>query len=164
MRLDEFIQNTRYRLMVEGKEIDSEYWQGSEPLDTMVELMHVSKIIEMSDDVEDIQKQTNARMPWADLHFEERVGGEPLNPPPSFFALRTRSKSNPLSPLYPPGIIPENLILFSVIRGFSIQRLIIELASLIVLRVKMSLGTIISPSIALILLLSVFITILTLNS
>ena len=84
MRLDEFIQNTRYRLMVEGKEIDSEYWQGSEPLDTMVELMHVSKIIEMSDDVEDIQKQTNARMPWADLHFEERVGGEPLNPPPSF--------------------------------------------------------------------------------
>lgn len=35
------------------------------------------------DDVEGMQKLIPANQPWAETHFQERIGGEPVNPPPS---------------------------------------------------------------------------------
>ena len=33
--------------------------------------------------IEDLVNEVRPNIPWADDHFEERIGGEPLNPPPS---------------------------------------------------------------------------------
>ena len=66
-----------------GTYIDTDSWQGDKPLDTMVELLHVTKIIPMIDNSEELSDATNARQPWAYDHFQERVSGIPFNPPPS---------------------------------------------------------------------------------
>jgi thymidylate synthase len=78
------IKQLRNKLINEGYEVESQSWQGSKPLDTMVEILHTSVIIPMTESLADLDKATNPRLPWANEHFEERVGGKPLNPPPSF--------------------------------------------------------------------------------
>jgi hypothetical protein len=38
---------------------------------------------DMNASPEEMRKYISPNLPWADLHFAERVGGEPVNPPPS---------------------------------------------------------------------------------
>lgn len=58
-------------------------WQ-SQAIDTpMRELLHVVFEWEMPEFPEEAAVVTGARMPWAEDHFLERVGGQPLNPSPS---------------------------------------------------------------------------------
>lgn len=49
----------------------------------MIELLHVHKIIPMGQTNEEARELFNPKLPWADMHFGERVSGLPLNPPPS---------------------------------------------------------------------------------
>lgn len=49
----------------------------------MRELLHVAFEMPMPADQETLGYQTGARLPWAEDHFKERVGGFPLNPAPS---------------------------------------------------------------------------------
>lgn len=58
-------------------------WQ-SQQIDTpMRELLHVAFSWQMPDTIDELAQETGARLPWAEDHFLERVGGEPLNPSPS---------------------------------------------------------------------------------
>jgi len=77
------IHNLRQRLMFEGEEITTQSWQGKGNPPTMLELLHVSEIIPMSRTAQCLIKSSGAKLPWATIHFEERVSGQPLNPPPS---------------------------------------------------------------------------------
>ena len=47
------------------------------------ELAQVSFTTPIPGGVEDAQRVTGCQMPWAEDHFQERVSGKPLNPPPS---------------------------------------------------------------------------------
>lgn len=58
-------------------------WQ-SQKIDTpMLELLNVVMEMPMPEDEGLVGPATGARLPWAEDHFQERIGGKPLNPSPS---------------------------------------------------------------------------------
>lgn len=59
-------------------------WQAQKGVNgETLEVTHVRVDIPIPRDVEQWGWQVGANFPWAEDHFKERVGGEPLNPPPS---------------------------------------------------------------------------------
>lgn len=58
-------------------------WQSQSTDALMRELLHVCFEWTMPEDKAQLAALTGARLPWAEDHFLERVGGEPLNPAPS---------------------------------------------------------------------------------
>ena len=77
------IYRFRSRLFSSGTEITTKSWQGKGNPPKMLEILHVSEIMPMYETIEGIVEATNAKMPWAEVHFQERVSGVPMNPPPS---------------------------------------------------------------------------------
>lgn len=63
--------------------VDVGEWQSQKLEMPMRELLHVTFDMNLPDTAEELAEQTGARLPWAEDHFQERVGGEPLNPSPS---------------------------------------------------------------------------------
>lgn len=62
-------------------------WQSQDishrPEMTPIELTNVQLQMQIPQTVEQMAEAVHPSLPWADEHFEERVGGQPLNPPPS---------------------------------------------------------------------------------
>ena len=58
-------------------------WQSQKSEVKAHELLHVVMDMAVPDTAEELGEMTGARLPWAEDHFQERVGGEPLNPSPS---------------------------------------------------------------------------------
>lgn len=58
-------------------------WQSQKIDMAMRELLNVCFSYNLPSTAEELARQTGARLPWAEDHFLERVGGEPLNPSPS---------------------------------------------------------------------------------
>lgn len=81
--LGEGLNNLRKRLRDHGYTIQSKSWQGTEDPPTFLEILHADLVAPMSNDIDKLSDMLGADQPWATLHFLERVGGEPLNPPPS---------------------------------------------------------------------------------
>jgi len=63
-------------------------WQqldvSSSPMHATRELRNVTVLYVVPSDVQGLRDDIHPDMPWADAHFDERVGGEPLNPAPSY--------------------------------------------------------------------------------
>lgn len=81
--LGEGLYKLRRLLLESGYSIQTASWQGTKEPPTFLEILHADLVAKMSDDPKDASKICQATQPWADTHFEERVGGQPLNPPPS---------------------------------------------------------------------------------
>jgi thymidylate synthase len=79
----ELINSIRKSLLDHGVEVKTQKWQGKEIDLSFIELLGVSIETQMENDIEVLVKKVNPNLPWADIHFDERTGGEPLNPPPS---------------------------------------------------------------------------------
>jgi len=77
------LKKLRWTLLHQGYEIKTETWQGTEEPPTFLEILHANLIAPMYSDMDKASTQLKATQPWADIHFDERTGGEPLNPPPS---------------------------------------------------------------------------------
>jgi thymidylate synthase len=77
------IKTLRTNLLQNGKVVKTAKWQGKDNHPEFLELLHVSTIMPMSQTIVDMRNECQPMLPWADIHFEERVGGLPLNPPPS---------------------------------------------------------------------------------
>lgn len=75
-------KNLRDQLL-ESPPINIGEWQSQKIDNPMRELLHVAFEYRLPVTPEMLAKETGARMPWAEDHFLERVGGEPLNPSPS---------------------------------------------------------------------------------
>ena len=58
-------------------------WQGVEAPSPAYELLNVVGEFDVPDSIAQWQELCGADLPWAEEHFQERVGGLPLNPPPS---------------------------------------------------------------------------------
>lgn len=84
MRAREAIKHLRDTVVYHGDTVYTKSWQGVPSPDDMYEALHTSTYIAMEDSHEVCASQCNAKLPWADVHFNERVGGVPLNPPPSY--------------------------------------------------------------------------------
>lgn len=75
--------------MLEAKCVETQSWQSqqlteSSPMAHSYEVTHARVEIPFyTADRDRVSLHTKANLPWAEDHFQERVSGEPLNPPPS---------------------------------------------------------------------------------
>ena len=74
-------------MFLKAKPLKIEKWQAVEvegrPQSQMRELLNFSLSYEIPVWAFDLAGEVRPNLPWAEDHFKERVGGEPLNPPPS---------------------------------------------------------------------------------
>ena len=77
------IKKTKEKLYSLGKEVFSGKWQSIDVDHAMWELFNHNFSCAMPQTIDDMVKEIKPNLPWANDHFEERVGGKPLNPPPS---------------------------------------------------------------------------------
>jgi hypothetical protein len=81
--LKEGLTFLRRLLYNQGYVIKSKSWQGKQDPPSFLEILHADLVVKMSDCAQEASDLSGATQPWAGIHFEERVGGVPLNPPPS---------------------------------------------------------------------------------
>lgn len=80
----------RDAMIDQGRSVHTETWQGmdisSMPAGAMFELLNVTTSLNLRriEQLEHWRAELRPNLPWADDHFLERVGGVPLNPPPSW--------------------------------------------------------------------------------
>jgi hypothetical protein len=77
------IKWSKERLINFGQEVEIEKWQSTKAPDTTWELMNHSFQFTIPETREELVKEVKPNLPWANDHFNERVSGLPLNPPPS---------------------------------------------------------------------------------
>jgi hypothetical protein len=90
----EAIKWTKERLSDCGYVVKTEKWQGIEAPDDMFEIMNHSFQMFIPQSLEELVSEVKPNLPWADEHFFERVGGLPLNPPPSHVNWPFAQKNN----------------------------------------------------------------------
>jgi len=97
-RFNDVIRWTAQQMYDYSYEVHTEKWQGKEikhdPKYTMIETLNLSFSCQMSSDLKEIGEQIKPNFAWADEHFEERVSGLPLNPPPSHVRWPYAQKNN----------------------------------------------------------------------
>lgn len=76
-------------ILLTGKPVKTETWQGlsteGRPEMEMIECRNVFLSCPIpSDNLKDLANIIQPNVPWADHHLNERLSGEPLNPPPSW--------------------------------------------------------------------------------
>lgn len=113
-RISDAIKWTKECLIDYGKTVKTERWQGIPSPDDMFEYLFHSFRAEIPPTAEELIKESSPNLPWADDHLEERIGGFPLNPPPSHvnwpFAQRGNEKfggNTKFSHTYPERIWPK---------------------------------------------------------
>lgn len=79
------ITTARQRLIDVGKWVKGDQWQSvdvsNKPEMVTREVLNFSfQVAVMSEGLADLRKDIRPNIPWADDHFQERVGGKPLNP------------------------------------------------------------------------------------
>ena len=79
----EAIKWTKDRLKDHGYVVKTEKWQGIDSPDDMWEVMNHSFQFFIPHTIGELVNEVKPNLPWADDHFGERIGGLPLNPPPS---------------------------------------------------------------------------------
>lgn len=90
---DKAVEYATHRILETSYPIDTGKWQGMKTPQEMRETLNVSFSVVMSDCLDKIRKQIQPNLPWADEHFEERVGGKPINPGKSYLNWPYASKS-----------------------------------------------------------------------
>jgi hypothetical protein len=117
--------------------VHTERWQGKEikddPKYSMIEILNHSFTCQINQDLDVLKAQIKPNVDWADEHFEERVSGLPLNPPPSHERWPYAQKNNAefggnekFSHTYPERIWPKyrnvtkdgTVLDESIIKGF----------------------------------------------
>lgn len=79
-RLSEAIGWAGRYLKNTGYEIRTEQWQGVDTPAPMLETLEVSFRGQVNPIIHQLVDDVRPNLPWADLHFDERVGGVPSNP------------------------------------------------------------------------------------
>lgn len=109
MTLQQGINYLRKAVILEGKIVASDNWQGKASPDTFRECLGVSLKMQME------EKPECGRQPWADVHFNERVSRLPLNPPPSHVDWSSGTtnyfeKEKKFSHSYPERMWPKDIL------------------------------------------------------
>ena len=86
-RFNDVIKWTAEQMYDYSYVVHTERWQGKDikedPKYSMIETLNLSFSCQMNPDLKVIGEQIKPNFEWADEHFEERVSGTALNPPPS---------------------------------------------------------------------------------
>ena len=81
--LKKAIRDLRRELLHFGEAVETLNWQGIENPPKFMEILNATFEAKMPETLQEITEQCDPFLPWADEHFEERICGYPLNPPPS---------------------------------------------------------------------------------
>lgn len=92
MKINEALKQARQVLLHAGKVVQTKRWQGKEAPPPMIEIVQSVMMMQMEQDPQVISDLAGATQPWAEIHFGERVSGEPLNPPPSHTMWLTKTE------------------------------------------------------------------------
>ncbi|GAG88829.1 unnamed protein product, partial [marine sediment metagenome] len=84
LRLDDAIKLAGTQLKVNGTKVFPNEWQATSVSVGMHEIFDYHFTAKIPEDLDILRSQVKPDLPWADEHFDERVGGEPLNPAPSY--------------------------------------------------------------------------------
>ena len=82
--MKEIIKDLNARFINESYEVNPKKWQAIDSPMPMRELLNVSITYPIPSTKRELVFGVNPNLPWADTHFEERVGGKPLNPGESY--------------------------------------------------------------------------------
>jgi len=97
-RFNDVIKWTAEQMYDYSYVVHTERWQGKEikhdPRYAMIETLNLSFSCQMDPDLKVIGDQIKPNFEWADEHFDERVSGSPLNPPPSHVRWPYAQKNN----------------------------------------------------------------------
>jgi hypothetical protein len=74
------IKEAKSKLYTLGKKFETQNWQSIKAPDDMLELINHSFQFVIPQTLKDLREEIKPNLPWADDHFLERVGGEPINP------------------------------------------------------------------------------------
>jgi hypothetical protein len=77
------IKWAKEKLLNHGYVVQTERWQGIASPDDMWETMNTSFQMFIPHTLEELREEIRPNLPWADDHFQERISGIPMNPPPS---------------------------------------------------------------------------------
>lgn len=83
MTTREAVDNMIRVLLYSGQRVDSNNWQATEAPGSMLEVsgLYVNMSMEGSRlEYASLAEATGADLPWAEHHFQERIGGKPTNP------------------------------------------------------------------------------------
>tara|TARA_R110001632_G_scaffold99363_2_gene206115 strand:+ start:1522 stop:2277 length:756 start_codon:yes stop_codon:yes gene_type:complete len=73
----------RKHLHDHGDAVTTSTWQSMAKPPEFLEVLHAHFVAQMEQTEAKASDAVGANQPWAKVHFGERVGGKPLNPPPS---------------------------------------------------------------------------------
>jgi thymidylate synthase len=111
--LREAINKARKALHLYGQPVTTINWQGKIRGFKFIELLNLNLLVPMQSHIDHLKLQTEATE-WAVKHFEERVGGKPLNPPPSHSTWSVKARDylegNKFSHSYPERLWPKTLM------------------------------------------------------
>jgi len=79
-KINEVIKKAFEDLDSNGVVYETEKWQAVTPPDKMREVINRFLQMEMPETEEELGQLTQADLPWAENHFQERIGGIPTNP------------------------------------------------------------------------------------
>lgn len=83
MNFAQAIEKATNTLKTTGKEVNTKTIQGIRSPAPMWEALNVTLKAIMPEYLSAAELLIKPNLPWADEHFEERISGQPLNPPPS---------------------------------------------------------------------------------
>jgi|TARA_R100000081_G_C4816873_1_gene175859 thymidylate synthase len=81
--LKEGLHNLRKLLLTQGYSVITDTWQAESNPPEFHEILFASLVCPMASSANESSVLLSATQPWANMHFDERVSGKPLNPPPS---------------------------------------------------------------------------------
>jgi len=78
--------DAKLTLITKGHEITAGHWQGTDALskEIMLEYINYNFTVRIPNSLTQLEKECEPDMPWADIHFKERISGMPLNPGESY--------------------------------------------------------------------------------
>jgi thymidylate synthase len=80
MSIQHAIRSARMRLNTTGETVKSKKWQAIDSPDALLEVTDIFLKMDMPEDIKTLASDTQADLPWAENHFQERVSGNPANP------------------------------------------------------------------------------------
>lgn len=83
MNFQQAIERATNLLSITGRKVETKTIQGMPSPTPMWEAINITLRAQMPPTIMMAAEQINPNQEWADQHFAERVGGVPLNPPPS---------------------------------------------------------------------------------
>lgn len=111
----EAIKWSKEKLFDCGYEVKASTWQSVSAPDSMWEILNHSFQFFIPETIESLVEEIRPNLPWANEHFDERVGGFPFNPPPSHerwpFAQKNNAQfggTTKFSHTYPERIWPKH--------------------------------------------------------